>query len=279
MRIVEAGACSFIPLGIRGENLATEVQFDISRWQQYYGEGTAQLIAQRQSDASPYPVTTTQDGGTVSWVVTGADTAEAGVGSCELLYFVGETLAKSMTWSTKVRDSLDPADTDPPEPQQGWVEQVLAAAQAAEDAQTGAESAQEAAENAQQKAEDAQDAAETAQTGAEAAQGLAEDAAEDAEAYAVGTRGGTAVPSGDPAYNNNAKYYSEQAEDARDAAQTAQGLAEDAQEAAETAQAAAEAAAYLTDKTDNDKQYTMMWSVVLGAGGDPAPCLTLSPVE
>jgi len=136
MKIVKAGACSFIPLGIRGENRATEVQFNISSWITTYGEGVAQLIAQRQSDASPYPVTTTQDGGTVSWVVTGADTAEAGVGSCELLYFVGETLAKSMTWSTKVKDSLDPADTDPPEPQQSWVEEVLAAADAVEQATT-----------------------------------------------------------------------------------------------------------------------------------------------
>ena len=74
--------------------------------------------------------------------------------------------------------------------------------------------------------------------------------ASDAEAYGAGTRAGADVGSSDPAYHNNAKYYSDSA-----------GAA--AASAAETA--------CLTDRDDENKSYTMAWSVKNGF-----PVLTLT---
>ena len=118
---------SILPLGKQGENLAKQIQFDISRWISNFGPGTVQLLHQRSSDEAPYPVAVEQEGGRAVWTVTNADTAAAGTGRAELQYYVGDALAKSETWLTKVLAALGPAgETPPPEAQQGWVDQVLA---------------------------------------------------------------------------------------------------------------------------------------------------------
>lgn len=117
---------SILPLGKQGENLARQIQFDLSRWISNFGPGTVQLLHQRSSDEAPYPVAVEQEGNLAVWTVTSADTAAAGTGRAELQYYVGDALAKSETWMTKVFPALGPAAETPPEAQQGWVDQVLA---------------------------------------------------------------------------------------------------------------------------------------------------------
>ena len=117
---------SILPLGKQGENLAKQIQFDLSRWISNFGPGTVQLLHQRSSDEAPYPVAVEQDGNLAVWTVTNADTAAAGTGRAELQYYVGDALAKSETWMTKVLPALGDASETPPEAQQGWVDNVLA---------------------------------------------------------------------------------------------------------------------------------------------------------
>lgn len=117
---------SILPLGKQGENLARKIQFDISRWIGTLGPGTVQLLHQRSGDEAPYPVAVGQAGNLAVWTVTNADTAAAGTGRAELQYYVGDALAKSETWMTKVLPALGDASETPPEAQQGWVDQVLA---------------------------------------------------------------------------------------------------------------------------------------------------------
>lgn len=125
-------------IGHEGENLARSVIFDVSDWISAYGDGVVSLIAQRSGDAEPYPCTVTVDGSAVTWLVTAADTAQAGYGRCELRYAVGDALAKSETWRTYTADALGTPAPEPPEPQQAWVDKVLAAGQAAVDASVNA---------------------------------------------------------------------------------------------------------------------------------------------
>lgn len=125
---------SVLFLGKQGENLARKIQFDISRWISTFGPGTVQLLHQRSGDEAPYPVAVEQEGNLVVWTVTSADTAVAGTGRAELQYYVGDALAKSETWMTKVLAALGPAGETPPEAQQGWVDQVLQAGAAAAEA-------------------------------------------------------------------------------------------------------------------------------------------------
>lgn len=213
MTIIQAKSENDLTLGRQGENLARQVVFDLSAWEAEYGPGTVELIHQRPGDTSPYPVAAVREGGTLVWTLTATDTAVASSygsdGHCELRYYVGEVLVKSRTWMTKViRAMSTPSETAPPEPEQGWVDQVVAvgaaaqasadaakadadratalaaevskkAAQTAKDASDAAK-AKEATQTAQRLAEEAQSAAEAARTAAAAAQSATEKAATDA---------------------------------------------------------------------------------------------------
>lgn len=132
---------SILPLGKQGENLVRQIQFDLSRWISNFGPGTVQLLHQRSGDEAPYPVAVEQEGNLAVWTVTSADTAAAGTGRAELQYYVGDALAKSETWMTKVLPALGDASETPPEAQHGWVDQVLQAGTVAAEAADRAEDA------------------------------------------------------------------------------------------------------------------------------------------
>ena len=148
-----------IPIGRRGENEATQVVFDISALVALYGSGTVVLLAKRPTDTSAYPVTVEQDGSTVTWTVSDTDTAYRGSGKCELFYYVGETLAKSVVYRTAIGRDIGETTEEPPDAYQTWVEQLTAlgaetsqnatdAAQSASDAAASAELAEQAASSA-----------------------------------------------------------------------------------------------------------------------------------
>jgi hypothetical protein len=124
-----------IMLGRRGENEATQVVFNVSWLVSAYGQGDAQLAVIRPEEEDPYPAAVDQDDDarTVTWTLTNADTAIAGRGTCELFWYVGSTLAKSIVFRTEVVRDIG-GDTEAPEPYETWVEQVLAAGQTAEEA-------------------------------------------------------------------------------------------------------------------------------------------------
>lgn len=153
-------------LGKTGENLATQIQFPlVEKYRATFGEGTFQLLVKRATDEHPYAVSLTLSDDKVCWSVENTDVAIAGYGSCELQYFVGETLAKSLTWRTKVIEGMGEAG-EAPEPWQSWIDDVLAAgSQAQESAQEAKESelnAKESEENALASAESASESEENA---------------------------------------------------------------------------------------------------------------------
>lgn len=130
-----------INLGKQGETNVRQVQLDVSRLVTLFGPGTVQLLHRRPGDVTPYPVALTRTGDVVTWTINAADTAYAGEGQAELQYFVGDSLAKSETYATVITASLGDAGEAPPEPQAGWVTQVL---QAGNDAAEAAERAENA---------------------------------------------------------------------------------------------------------------------------------------
>lgn len=139
MTQIYANNFTTLALGRQGENLARQVVFDIRDLESLYGSGTVEVIYQRPGDELPYPVAVQREGTTFTWNVTATDTEMPGnYGECELRYYVGETLAKSKIWRTWVEPAMDtPSETEPPEPEQGWVDQIIsvgAAAQASADA-------------------------------------------------------------------------------------------------------------------------------------------------
>lgn len=145
-------------LGRAGEHLARTVRIDIARWRAMYGEGIAALLLRRPGEADPYPCAITQDDDLVTWPITMVETAIPGTtGRYELQYRVGDQLVKSATGIAVVHDALSEPTEEPPEAQQGWVDQVLSAGAAA---QTAATDAGQSASDATTSARNAAAAAE-----------------------------------------------------------------------------------------------------------------------
>lgn len=157
-----------VPLGVQGENLATQITADVSGWLAQWPDGQVivRLIdANRQSHLAD----TVVSDGTLVWIVTAADTALGGYGVGVIELVQGDVVKKSEPFATRV--ITDPqASGQAPEPVPGWVEETIArmeeleagAAQSAGDAQTSAESAQTSAQSAQTAAAQAAQSAEDA---------------------------------------------------------------------------------------------------------------------
>ena len=144
----DANPGEIISLGICGENNARQIVFDISDWLDTYGPGTAYLVARRSGDVAPYPAVVEQDGSSVTWTLTSADTGKSGHGQAELVYTIGGTIVKSRVWDTYTADAITDNTETPPDPASGWVEQVLSAGAQAVDAAESAEKAAARAESA-----------------------------------------------------------------------------------------------------------------------------------
>lgn len=103
------GGC-VLNIGKQGENLARAVEFDITKWQEEYGAGSAQLIVQRNGDESAYHASITERDGIVTWAITSADTAKSGYGSAELLYATDDVTAKGTVLTVYVAPSVKTYD-------------------------------------------------------------------------------------------------------------------------------------------------------------------------
>lgn len=134
MRRIYAKAGETINLGREGEREARQIYFKVSDWPKLFGEGSVQLIARRPDETVYYPVTITIDGDYAVWTVSDSDTAIPGRGNCELQYHAGNTLEKDPEWVTFIADAAGEVSPDVPEPAEAWVEQVLRAGMAVEDA-------------------------------------------------------------------------------------------------------------------------------------------------
>lgn len=136
MKTVTASPGIVLQLGRQGENNARQIVFDITDWKAEFGtDGTVALLAQRPGETEPYPVDIVVSGSAVTWLVSAADTAKAGIyGQAELQYRIGDVVVKSAIWRTFIADSLGTPSPTPPDPQQAWVDQVLDAAQTVETA-------------------------------------------------------------------------------------------------------------------------------------------------
>lgn len=86
------------------------------------------MLNQRNGDTAPYPCVIEQNDTQVRWTVQSADVANVGYGQCELIYTVGDTIAKSEIYTTVVGKALT-GGAEPPEPWEDWVQRVLAEGQ------------------------------------------------------------------------------------------------------------------------------------------------------
>lgn len=130
-----------IHIGRRGENQAIQIVWTniLENWRTMYGEGVVQLAVRRPKDTAPYPVACEVSGNDVMWTIQAADTAQSGVGECELSYIVDAVLVKSQTWNTMIARSLTGAGTvEPPsDPAKTWFTKIQTEIGNLEDLETG----------------------------------------------------------------------------------------------------------------------------------------------
>lgn len=147
MRTVVVRNGARILLGKQGENKAVRVTWSgiVEQYTKLYGDGRFELVVVQKGQA--YPAVVRVAGTDLVWDVLSADVATMGAGSLELIYYVGDTVAKSQTWETFVVASKSAeGTTEPPDPAKNWVDTVLKSSSDAKQAATeSAESAKQAA--------------------------------------------------------------------------------------------------------------------------------------
>lgn len=114
-----------IDIGRQGENIARNIYFDLSDLIDNYGEGTATLVHMRPSDNAPYICEAERVGNFLIWAPTSTDMAYVGSGKCELRWVVGETLAKSIIYTTIIAPSITGAG-EVPSPYKSWYDAIIA---------------------------------------------------------------------------------------------------------------------------------------------------------
>ena len=128
MRIVKVGVLAptnkGIPLGVQGENRATEVEFDTRPWFREYPSGTVSAVARRNGDRAPYPLSLDVADGAAVWQVSDTDTAKAGEGAVELTMTSGGARVRSLTFKTLVTASLTDAPVDD-DAWYGWLDKAV----------------------------------------------------------------------------------------------------------------------------------------------------------
>lgn len=147
-----------IPIGVQGENDARTAVFDIHKWIEDYGNGSALLVHQRPGDAEPYPVTTAQKAGTVEWTVQQADIIAGAPGRAQLSYQVGENIvARSPIYLTIAADEITNTTLADYDPAESWLNAILGAVQEAGDITDEVQAAKNAAAQAAASAEKAEE--------------------------------------------------------------------------------------------------------------------------
>ncbi len=115
---------SVIQIGHSGENEAVRVCFSLKLFQQAFPGGTPSLHVKRNGDQSSYPVVLDVDGAFAFWIVSEADTANAGIGECEIHWTVNDILAKTDRFKFLVREALS-GGSEPPDPAgKAWYDKI-----------------------------------------------------------------------------------------------------------------------------------------------------------
>lgn len=151
-------------LGRQGENLARKVIFSVSGVRAEFGDGAFRLSARRAGESNVYPAAVTENGDTVEWSLTSADTQNAGRGQCELAYYAGETRLKTWTYDTAVAKSL--TGSPKTDPYDEFLDEVNRLAAEAAISQREAKNSENAAKNSEKNAKASEGAAKTSEDNA-----------------------------------------------------------------------------------------------------------------
>ena len=284
-----------IIIGEVGENLAESCTIDYSAWVEEYGEGNLRIRAIREGDVEPYPVANVDTAdGLATWTYTAADAAVKGFGEVQVLYYVGDVLAKSRVWKTYTYRSLNTSSEEVPDPYADWLNAVeRIGGQVEADAEAASASADSASASATLAAGSASEAAESAlsatrsessaQEYASAASSSADSAASSATAASRSATEASNYEYNSEQYMNEAKSAKFGAESARTGAENAKAAAQasataaaqSAEQAEETAESIEESADLIQKLMDNQIKDTATGTIATYPDGADMPMVSL----
>ena len=138
MITIKAATNMTIRLGRVGENERMRVAFDVSAYQAELPGAHFTIINQGPGDAAAYPCPgVTVEDSMLYWPITGAELKQAGHGRCELIVTVGDVVAKSVIYPTKISEALD-GSGEAPEPWASWQAEFAGMVADAQDAAAAA---------------------------------------------------------------------------------------------------------------------------------------------
>lgn len=123
----------YLQIGVQGENIARDIQLDVTDWAEKFPEASFHILFKRYNEVYPYPVVTSYEDGILTWTPSAADTAIEGIGYAEVRAINPDTgmVLKSRVIPTSVENSVSGSDGEVPDPFEEWANQVLAASDAA----------------------------------------------------------------------------------------------------------------------------------------------------
>lgn len=136
MIYVDASRNAVTCIGRLGENNARVIRINVSGIVRAFPGAEFTVLNKRPGDADAYPVApenVEMNGEIVLWTVASGDLMREGVGQFEVVASVDGTIVKTVIYSSRIDHALDGSEK-PPEPWEGWVQQVTDAADRAEDA-------------------------------------------------------------------------------------------------------------------------------------------------
>lgn len=126
--------------GIEGEHMATRLVLDLRSYLSAWPAAQASC-AFRRADGTQYAHACSMAHGFLTLDLTDADTAQSGVCALTVSLTQDASIAKTLTFSGHIAESIHSLDAPPSAPEQGVIEQVNAAMQRAEAAAKAAEDA------------------------------------------------------------------------------------------------------------------------------------------
>ena len=150
--IINANSNTVLHIGRVGENNATKIVFDISKWIEEYGNGEVSLVIEQNGVISLIGTIDPAlqfEGNKVTWLVSDAFTKMENRGKCELYYSIDNVKVKSALFDIVVTKSLDGYEEVTPTPYDGWINQLLDASGKVSGAVEAAKRAEDAADRAE----------------------------------------------------------------------------------------------------------------------------------
>lgn len=117
-----------LAIGVQGENVARDIEFDMSVWAEQYPEAVFYVLFKPYNAVAASPQLSDYQDGILTWTPALGATAVAGVGYTEIRAIDPDTgmIRKSRIIPTSVEHSVTGANSeDPPEPFEDWVNNVL----------------------------------------------------------------------------------------------------------------------------------------------------------